>query len=379
MKIRKKLREIINKDLIVNHFHTNYPKDALLSYIVHPFKKGIRFTHTNFAESLEIAKLLSSLGYNVDVVDFNNSYELDYQKYSLIFGFGDPLVNSFIGRRKKITTIYYGTGMHISHQNLWTLKRVKDVYQKKGVFLPESGRIVEKSWSVQTTLVDSIIALGNEVVAESYRKEFSGPVYTVPASFYRILDGFSILSKKKIADAKNTFLWFGSVGHIHKGLDLLLDYFCEQDHLELHVCGHISGEEGFESVYYEQLYKRSNIHTHGFVDITSPLFRELMESCMFVISPSCSEGGSPAVLTAMGNGGLIPVIHRFCSLDMNDYVVELDDFTGEALEKAISIALSKNEGELREMSQACYEEVTKVHSIENFYRKMGKTLSEIVL
>ncbi|MFH1666483.1 MAG: hypothetical protein ABIA17_02800 [Elusimicrobiota bacterium] len=106
----------------------------------------------------------------MDIVGFYDEADgIDYSNHSVIFDFGDPLVNSFYKRNRHITTIYYGTGMHVVSQNHTTLKRVEEVFKKNGVWMPESRRIVDEAWSVQTTLVDNIITLGNEEVINSYR------------------------------------------------------------------------------------------------------------------------------------------------------------------------------------------------------------------
>jgi len=114
--MHKLFRSIIKKfrrRQISNYLKTHYKKNALISYITHPFNCGINLTHTNYAEVLEIAKVFHELSYNVDIVDYDYEGNLDYDKYSVIFGFGEPLVNSFYHRNHKILTIYYGTGMHV--------------------------------------------------------------------------------------------------------------------------------------------------------------------------------------------------------------------------------------------------------------------------
>ena len=177
-----------NNKLVKNFYNANHSRNVLISYIVGPFIKGSDLTHTNSAEALRIAQIFDELCYNVDVVNCVSERILDYNKYDIIFGFGEPLIHSFYKRKRQILTIYYGTGMHICHQNHETLKRVKEVYERKGKWMPESGRIVDKAWSIQTTLVDAIITLGNTTTEESYRKYYDGPIFNVPASFHKIME-----------------------------------------------------------------------------------------------------------------------------------------------------------------------------------------------
>src|SRR4030065_2669825 len=73
--VSKKIKQIIKRNLlkspVINYFGDNHPKNVLISYITKPFRKGIDITHTSSAEVLEIAKIFRSLGYNVDVADYD--------------------------------------------------------------------------------------------------------------------------------------------------------------------------------------------------------------------------------------------------------------------------------------------------------------------
>ena len=180
--VSKKIKQIIKRNLlkspVINYFGDNHPKNVLISYITKPFRKGIDITHTSSAEVLEIAKIFRSLGYNVDAADYDYDGFIDYSKYSVVFGFGEPLINSFYSNlQNRLVRIYYGTGMHISVQNNNSLKRIGEVYNKKGVWLLDSGRIVEKAWAPQTNIVDAMILLGNEEVSETYKRFFKNRFY----------------------------------------------------------------------------------------------------------------------------------------------------------------------------------------------------------
>ena len=144
----KSAGKIIFRSPIINYYRTAYTRNALISYITDPFRNEINLSHTNSFESMEIGKAINEAGFNVDIADYNYGGKIDYSRYDLIFGFGEPLIHSFYKREKRIITIYYGTGMHLITQNTNTLNRVKEVFDKKGVWLPGSGRIVDKSWSI---------------------------------------------------------------------------------------------------------------------------------------------------------------------------------------------------------------------------------------
>ena len=122
------------KLLICNYFSTTHTKNALITYIVHPFQFPTGYNHTNGFESLEIARILNELGFNVDVTSYlNYSRDIDYGKYDLIFGFGEAFENSFF-ISKPMLRIYYGTGCRPDFQNLQTIFRLKKFYLKHNRF-----------------------------------------------------------------------------------------------------------------------------------------------------------------------------------------------------------------------------------------------------
>jgi hypothetical protein len=372
----KKIYEFYRKrKKIKNYFKTKYSKNALLSYITHPFTKGQYFSHTNYFEAMSHAKVLNELGYNVDVIDYDYQGKIDFSKYDLLVGFGDAFNQYFeSGTNKKIKTIYYGTGMHVCHQNHAALKRLKDVYLKKGIWLGKSIRYVEKCWTYQTYLIDAMIILGNEVSVESYKKFYDGKIINIPAPFYKVIDAYELLKNSKNA---KSFLWFGSSGLIHKGLDLLLDFFSKRQDLRLHICGPIKNESDFEQVYWKELYETSNIITHGFVGIRSEKFKKILEDCSFLIFPSCSEGGCSSVITAVGNGALIPIITKETTVSTG-YEIWIEDFTVEAIEKAVNKALSLTEKEILELRKKNLEYVLKNHTTDVYYQKLKEAYTDIL-
>ncbi len=367
---------LINREIILNYYSTNYDKNALLSYITLPFKKQYIY-HTNCYEARSWAKILFELGYNVDIIDFRRERKLELAKYDLILGFGDVFQTYFESNiNKHITTIYYGGGMHVCHQNHASLNRVKDVYHKRNVWLGKSARFVEKTWSHQTTLVDAIIALGNNVCADSYRKYYDGRVYSLACLFFKTQNAEEII-KNRSKEANKSFLWFGSAGLVHKGLDLLLDYFYKNTDLTLHICGLINNEREFVNVYKNELFNTPNIIVHGFIDIASDTFCDILKSSSFVILPSCSEGGAPSVLTAIGNGGLIPIITKETSISTGSEIW-IDSYDNRGIDMAVKNALKLTNDEIIKLQYLNYQYVLKHNTQEKYYEKLMNIVKEII-
>ena len=78
--------------LIENVFKTKNRKKVLISYIVNPFVFGISYKHSNELECYTAAKIFNKLGYQVDIVNYDETELIpeDLLKYDIIYGFGEP-------------------------------------------------------------------------------------------------------------------------------------------------------------------------------------------------------------------------------------------------------------------------------------------------
>jgi len=318
-----------------------------------------------------IAQIFEDLGYCVDVIHYTNSRCLDYSKYDLIFGFGIPFENSF-NSSGKLKRIYYATGAHVCFQNHAEIIRIKSVNEKRNIRITPK-RIVPWMWSQSTTMSDALIVIGNEWTKSTYAKYTKAPIYTINAT--ALINGETRNINRNIADTRNNFLWFGSAGLVHKGLDICLEYFVQHPEFNLYICG--PKEEDFFKTYHNEL-TRPNIHFYGLVDVQSSQFIEIISECSFAVLPTCSEGQATALLTAMG-GGLIPISTEYSGIDVQDYGFLIPSLSVKGLDKAINSAISKSDDNLTNMSRHSLEHVHRSHNIRSFKASMEIILSSIVL
>lgn len=378
--MRSKCSAVIYGRPVRNYFKTDFKKTALISYISRPFHAGPSAAHTNGVEALAMAETLKDLEFNVDVYNYNHQGPADYVEYGLIIGFGEPLINSYYKSKAAIPAVYYGTGMHVAYQNHSTLARVKEVYLKKGVWLPESGRIVDKAWSVQTTLVDAIITLGNDTVIASYRKYFNGPIFNIPVTYHTIQDpaaAENLTANRDYSTAKKSFIWFGGAGLVHKGLDLLLEVFKELPGFTLHVCGSLEHEQRFVSAYNNELRNTANIHAHGFVDARSGLLRQLIRGSAFCLFPSCSEGEPSSVITLMANG-VVPVVPDTAGIKIKEFGLRIGELSADAVRRAVQAAASLPDWEVRGRALETLKDTRGAHSVPAYKAALKKSLREII-
>ena len=205
--------------------------------------------------------------------------------------------------------------------------------------------MVEDNWAIEAA--DLGCVLGNEFTADSYG--FAGKdIHRIPLSSVRRFDW---QEDKSFEDARNTFMWFGSGGFAHKGLDLVIDAFAELPDLNLLICGPVEQEPRFVKAFDKQMYHADNIETIGWIDVTSEAFKALCERTIATIYPSCSEGGGGSVITCM-HAGLIPVVTPEASVDVGSSGIVLEDTDVQSIQDAV-VTLSRTPAdELRQRAKS---------------------------
>ena len=370
IKLIDRLRKIINNRPVINHYNTTYSKNALIIYVVEPFKiKEISSRHSNQTECISIAKILSSLGYNIDIYNHDYSFPVQTKKYDVVFGMGMLFERLVKNRSLNCLYIYYGTGSAFYFQNIEELKRINEIAKLKSVYLAPK-RFIKNPKFYALTYSDALIVIGNEVTKKSYDL-VSLPIHMISQSVIKN----EITITRQVNEAKKNFLWFGSHGALHKGLDLCLDSFESTPELQLHVCGYLDPD--FMRLYIDKL-NLANVHVYGFVDIKSELFTQLMNTCLFSLLPSCSEGEAGALLNTMLQG-LIPVTTHQSGIDVLNYGYVVDNTTSKhSLHKAIQRAISTSDNKLISQSDSCIHYIKKYFSIDNYEYNLKSILIKIL-
>lgn len=356
---------------LANLYGARHPRRALIVYVTKPFTRKNLFGHSNVAESHVIARLFDQLGYTVDVVDYFHEGRLDYGQYDVVFGFGEPMERSFAAP-KLLRRVYYGTTCHVTFNNNAELRRVRDAGERTGHwFAPR--RLLERAWSRSTGLADALVILGNAHTAGTYRLFPGQEIFSLNATGLATAPVEE--SPKNLARARNAFVWFGSTtGGIHKGLDLCLEYFAARPHLTLHVCGRIEGD--LAAAYQPEL-ARPNIVSHGFVDVRSPAFVELVQDCAFALLPTCSEGQSTSLLTLM-RWGVIPVTTAAAGIDLEGRGVLIKDLTVPGVGEAVERAQQLPGPTVEQMARANVDTILRHHTLEQYEANLATILRALL-
>lgn len=355
--------------LLENIFNKKYSKNCLISYITNPFVKGVSYTHQNSWQVIEIAKAISKFGYNVDVCDYNYNKSDFNKKYDLLIDLhprDNAVYNKFL--KPDCIKIAYLTGSNTSFSNIAEQKRIDDVCRRRNIKLIPRRQAPLISKRIES--YDAAFFIGNEYNLRTFSEFKMPPVYFIKNTGY----DFNFSNEKRKA---NNFMFLGSAGQVHKGLDLLLEVFAEKcKDCNLYVCSSFENESDFCEAYEKELYNTSNIYSIGFVDIKSDKFKEIAEKCAYMIMPSCSEGIAGSVLTAM-SAGMIPIVSRECGFE-DDEVIHLKDCSKECIEDSIKFYASKDCKWIKSESEKSVNIVKERYSEECFIEFICKGLKNVL-
>lgn len=377
MKFLKKIIGLL-KNLFSKKIVTISPKKnvgwVLISYIIYPFlkknKDTISFSHTNDWECRQMVKTFLDLGYGVDVINWDNCSFLPKKKYKVFIDIHSNMERLSQHLDKDCIKVLHITGAHWLFQNTSEYERLYNLQRRRAVtLLPR--RIVPTSLGIE--YADVALMLGNDATLKTFSYA-NKPIYKIPLPSTVVFD-YPV--SKNFSSCKRNYLWLGSMGMVHKGLDLVLETFKEMPDYNLFVCGPVGSEKDFEKEFFKELYETPNIKTIGWVDVDSKKFLEIANNCVALIYPSCSEGQSGSVITCM-HAGIIPVTSYQSGVNVLDFGYILRENSKEEIENIVEIISNLSESDLKERSQKTWKYARENHSRERFIKEYNKFIREVL-
>lgn len=371
MKITRNILNYIKNRKIVNLFKTNFSKNVLISYIVYPLRFKKTNDHNNQLEIHSISKIFYELGFNVDVVFYKNDENLDFNKYDLVFGFGKTFEKSL--NINNIKKIFYSTGSFPKFQNKQTKIRMLEVLKKTGKLMPESCRFNNDFNENVYLKSDAIILIGNENTKNTYPESLHSKIFTIN-SFYNKELVYSPL--KEINKRRKNYLYFTSNGAIHRGLDILLEYFSRHKNLNLYISTNLKNEKQFMDIYKKEL-SLANIKYFGKNIMGSNKLNDIINNCLFTILPSVSEGQSTSI-TNMAFCGLIPIITKTCGTDLEKNGILIKNVNYNSINSAINKSQKLTNDQLKKINIKNKNDITNHYSLEKYNKNIRNILLKIL-
>lgn len=346
---------------------------VLIAYILDPFLLApgapAATTHTHHGESLLIAQVYLELGYSVDVIDYRNDEFIPNGNYDFFVSARTQFERIARLLNPSCIKIAHLDTAHFLFNNAATYARALALQQRRGQTCT-SLRIIESNRAIECA--DYGALLGGEYLAETYAYA-QKPLYSLPiptVATYAAPEG------KDYDACRRRFLWFGSSGLIHKGLDLVLEAFAPLEDYELLVAGPIEDDLEFRRIYERELYGLRHIRTVGWLDVTKPEFTDMADRCIALVFPSCAESASASSLTCM-QAGLIPILSREAGVAVGAYGRILEHNTIGDIQETVRQIAALPAIELKRMSHAAWQYAHTLHTKENYlveYRKMVRLI-----
>lgn len=333
----------------INFTATRTQKKAIVCYLTVGYTadwENQNIGRTQPLEILSIVKVLSDLDYAIDVVNCNDLHALPIiasKDYHLVFGFGEVFYQLTL-KHPNAMSIIYMTEHHPDFADREEKKRIAYFYERhqKKARIVRSGNYYKSHYFNQQ--YSHLVTLGE---VDPFLKEYKSPFTIFPTG---VVNTNFVFEKRDHVTTRKHFLWLGSFGAVHKGLDLLLDVFENRDDLVLHIAG-LSEED--EALLKPK--KRANIINHGYLNVKTETFLELVKNCSFNILPSCSEGFSTAITTGMLHG-LIPIVMRDTGFNrLKKNAIFLEDYKVPYLNQKLTEISSRPSKELANFSKCVFE------------------------
>ena len=373
---KNKLKILKNRFFSLDIVQNNSDKWIHISYLTEPFRRKNELSymnaHQNRREALIISEILNEFNISYRITDFNNYQKKDTRKYDFIFGI-EPGFEKYSKKNNTAVKIYYATGAFYLHQNKVITKRTNYFRNKWDINYPYY-RLVKKHDSCE--IADYIIQIGSKYTLETYPSHLRNKIILIKQS---VLETYDFNIGEKINNSKvNNYLWLGGGGSILKGLDLVVDFFLENEELTLHIVGNIDFE--LLNVYKTKFMNSKNIFIYGFLDVSSKLFYDIVEKCCFFIYPSASEGGSPGSVLILQKYGLIPIVSKYASvneIDILGFQMQTIDYNG--VRNGVEWSTSINLDEIRSLMNKNHNYINMNYSLEIFKNEFTLALRKILI
>lgn len=352
----------------------NGRKWIFVSYITEPFKRRNDVSyfhgHQNHQETLIIEDLINELEISYVFNHYNRPINFLWKKFDVVFGL-EPNFLVMSNKNPQALKIYYATGAYYKHQNKMIINRTNAFREKHGIDYPYVRLVSEHD---STEIADYIFQIGSKHTIGTYPEHLRKKIIIIDQTchVFRSID----LGEKIRKTSKVDFIWFGSTGSILKGLDLVIEFFLQHPHLNLHIVGPV--EEEFMRLYQDKMNQSKNFYTYGFLNVDSNEFRDIANKCAFLIYPSASEGCPGSVLN-LQKLGVIPILSKWASNDdIADHGFMLENLTVESIGEAVEWGKKLSDQEIENLIHKNHKYVMDRHSKTNFKSQFKNNIEALL-
>lgn len=357
-------------------------KRALLCYLLDavgmkdsdPRLKG----HANWWRGRELARILDSLGYNVDVISSGDGSTVPPRQYDLVFDASSNLPRLAPFQKPETKYVLLLTGSYYGWSGPAEARRILDFERNHGVlYTPRNARMPRDLMDKTLSIADLSLLIGNDVTLSTYPEWARTRMKTVQMPTSEISHRKEYSPSFRENKKKGVFLYYSSARNVSKGLDLIFDAFYRHPEWTLNVVGPVETTEGDFLKAYPDLHDRANIRMHGSLMASSERFARILDESEAILFPSCTEGTSSSVLTCL-RGGIYPIVSRNTGVDLPEGTgIWIETLTVSGVERAILSFLEKDGAAISGEAETIRTRIEERHSREAFTKNMTAILSEV--
>ncbi len=326
--------------------------------------------HPQVLKTLVMAQTFVDLGYDVDVIHCENQKFVPWKPYDVVVDTRMNLQRLQPYLPSSCVKILHCDTAEIVYQNWAEMSRMLAFQRRRGITVPPN-RLETPHLGVE--YADYLTTCGNEFTVNTYTYA-DKPIFRLPMVVQKM---WSWPQNKDFDVSRHRFLWFGSRGMIHKGLDLVLEAFAKIPECQLTIVGPVHNEPEFVNVYRKELFHTPNIKCMGWLEKSSDEFRIVLEESVAHIFPSASEAGAAAVIETMA-AGVIPIVTYEASIDVENFGVLLEDASIETIMRQVRQVAAMSEEELHRRARKAWESAHSNNTPEKFERSYRSTIEMIL-
>lgn len=306
-------------------------------------------------------------GYIIDIYPAENLNDDDICdiKYDVVFGFGPTYMKLITNNPNALKILF------ITENAPWIVR--EKFAERLDLYKERTGKFPQYARSRTNFYVDEMFSQSNFGISINGTKNISSmqsklrPIYQLNVN--ALYDKHKDINKDHIR-TRRKFLWFGSTGAIHKGLDLLVEVFRRLPEYQLDVYG-------ANQIELKDLELSSNIHICNKINVFSEQFiDDVVNEHSFVISLSCSEGMQSSIATCMMYG-LIPIVSIETGYDDNPYVIIPECRDINQIISDIKKCASMASEELVKLEHNVMRFASSHYTIEKFTETYNQVISKI--
>lgn len=357
-------------NLCDNVNHTSFTKNCLLKYITIPFGISPMYhKHQNMWQVPELAKMLAQFEYNVDVIDYDEDAVSFTKQYDALIDIYPQQHSYDTALKKDCIKVFFATGAEPMWQKHQIAERLEGLFKRRAVRLPSTAPAALLDNYISS--FDALMLFGNELTLNTFS--------SIPIKRKYMIKNAAVAFDNNPGYAQKSpqvFLYLATQPQLLKGLDLLLEVFAQNPNLYLFVCGQFRQDKEFCQVYEQELFHTKNIIPVGVVDVTSSAFKRIAAIASFAVLPSCSEGMSGSILTAM-SAGLIPIVSSACGINEED-AFQFKECSVSNIEQTLKYFAAKDVRWIKEVSLKAVDVINAKYRPQHFTESLYAALIDIL-